>query len=101
DLETNRIRWQLMCTGLLPNEVQEAFRVERAAGHVDRASQRAASFADHFVIAGEYPGDDPAVDRGHQVVTLRCWQEAAGQDQIALLVDHSEQDFQMLGSSCF
>ncbi len=67
--------------------------VERAAQRRRLARQRAALALAMQVF--DERADDPALDRGQQVVALRRRHEAARRHQVAVLIDHAHEDLVM------
>src|SRR5258706_367121 len=81
-------------TELLAHVIEEALVADRAAGDIDGAY-----LEDHAAFGllpgngGERGANDPAVDRGHQIVAFRRRDERHGRHQLAAFVEQAQQDF--------
>ena len=96
-LETDGVPAQLVLLRLLPDVREDLLAVDRGAGQVDGTGERlATALRDDPAIAAEHLVNHPAIDLRHQAVALGRRQEVPGRDDLSLLPDHAQQDFQML-----
>src|SRR6266699_2242935 len=81
-------------TELFAHVIEEALVADRAAGDIDGAYlEDCAAFGLLPGNRGERGANDPAIDRGHQIVAFRSRDECHGRHQLAAFIEQADQDF--------
>ena len=93
DLETDRAPRQLLFRQLPSHELEEAVLGQGGARQVD--GQRVARVAVGVTVGqlGERGMNHPAIERRHEIVSLRRRDELIRADELAALVTHPEKEF--------